>query len=102
MNNLFINPAYLKMLKDIFDSYCPEAEIWAYGSRVGGDAHDGSDLDLTVKSFNSEICSLGKLKELISGSNIPFFVDINEFDKLPESFQREIEKKFIVLYPNQQ
>lgn len=42
------------MLTDIFDSYCPDAEIWAYGSRVNGDAHDGSDLDLTVKSFNSD------------------------------------------------
>ncbi|MBO4441895.1 hypothetical protein J5834_07225 [bacterium] len=24
----------------------------AYGSRVNGDSHSGSDLDLTVKSFN--------------------------------------------------
>ena len=53
MSKLFLRPQYLKILTDIFESYCPEAEIWAYGSRVKGDAHEGSDLDMVVKSFNS-------------------------------------------------
>ena len=54
MGKLFIEPEYLKMLTDIFDNYCPNAKIWAYGSRVKGNAHSGSDLDLVVKSFNSD------------------------------------------------
>lgn len=86
------------MLTDIFDSYCPDAEIWAYGSRVNGDAHDGSDLDLTVKSFNSENKDLSVLKSLLSESNIPFIVDINEFDKLPQTFREEIKKDYLVIY----
>lgn len=45
MNKFFIKPYQQKILTDIFDVYCPNAEIWAYGSRVGGDAHSGSDLD---------------------------------------------------------
>lgn len=85
------------MLTDIFDSYCPDAEIWAYGSRVNGDAHDGSDLDLIVKSFNSKTANLAALKELLTESNIPFLVDINEFDKLSRTFQEEIKKNYIVL-----
>ena len=97
MNKLFIKPEHLKMLTDIFDSYCPDAEIWAYGSRVNGDAHDGSDLDLIVKSFNSKTANLAALKELLTESNIPFLVDINEFDKLSRTFQEEIKKNYIVL-----
>lgn len=97
MDKLFIEPKYLKMLTDIFDSYCPNAEIWAYGSRIKGEAHDGSDLDLVVKSFNSDDAYLFELKELINESNVPFLVDIHEFDKLPQSFQDEIKKDYIIL-----
>lgn len=86
------------MLTDIFDSYCPDAEIWAYGSRVNGDAHDGSDLDLTVKSFNSDNKDIPTLKRVLSESNIPFIVDINEFDKLPQTFREEIKKDYLVIY----
>ncbi len=100
MDKLFIKPKYLKMLTDIFDSYCPNAEIWAYGSRIKGDAHDGSDLDLVVKSFNSDNAYLFELKELINDSNVPFIVDIHEFDQLPKSFQDEIEKDYVVIYNN--
>lgn len=97
MNRLFIEPEYLEMLNEIFNNYCPKAEVWAYGSRIKGEAHSGSDLDLVVKSFNSDGCYLFELKELLSESNIPFFVDIHEFDKLPKSFQDEIKKDYVVI-----
>ncbi len=98
MNKLFIKPEHFKMLTDIFDSYCPDAEIWAYGSRVNGDAHDGSDLDLTVKSFNSDNKDIPTLKRVLSESNIPFLIDITEFDTLPSTFQKEIVKNYIKIY----
>ena len=101
MSNLFIKPQYLKMLTDIFDEYCPRAEIWAYGSRINGQAHDGSDLDLVVKTFNTNDIKAFQLKEIISNSNIPFLVDIQEFDNLPKSFQEEILKNYIVIYGKQ-
>lgn len=98
MDRLFIKPEQLKMLTDIFDNYCPNAEIWAYGSRIKGNAHLGSDLDLVVKNFNSKFAKLSELRQLINDSNIPFLVDINEFDKLPKSFQEEILKDYIVIF----
>ncbi len=85
------------MLKDILISYCPDAEIWAYGSRLNGDAHSGSDLDLVVKDFHSKNAKLYELKNLFSESNIPFTIDIQEFYKLPKSFQDEILKNYIIL-----
>ena len=98
MNNIFIKPYQQKILTDIFDEYCPNAEIWAYGSRVGGDAHSGSDLDLTIKSFNDVNCSIVELRRLITDSDIPFFVDINMFDSLPDSFKEEVLRNYIVFY----
>ena len=90
---------YYKMLVDIFSSYCPKAQIWMYGSRINGSSHSGSDLDLTVKSFNEAGKYLYELKKLLVESNIPFLIDINEFKNLPESFQAEIEKNYVEIYP---
>ena len=97
MSKLFLRPQYLKILTDIFESYCPEAEIWAYGSRVKGEAHDSSDLDMVVRSFNSNK-NIYKLRELINDSNIPILTDILEFEKLPKTFQEEIEKEYVIIY----
>ena len=92
---------YLNELYEIFGKYCPKAEIWAYGSRVNGDSHSGSDLDLTVKSFNVDGKYISKLKDLINDSDLPFLVDITDFEKLPESFKNEIHKNYIKIYPIQ-
>lgn len=98
MSELFIKDEYLTMLRDIFSQYCPHAEVWAYGSRLNGNAHEGSDLDLVVKSFNETNKNINELKELIRESNIPFLVDINLYSSLPQSFQEEINKKYIKIF----
>lgn len=96
-----LKPVYLNELYKIFQDYCPKAEIWAYGSRVNGDSHSGSDLDLTVKSFNDNNKCLSDLKNLLNDSDIPFLIDITEYEKLPSSFKEEIKKNYIKLYPNE-
>ena len=100
MDKLFIKPEHLKMFVDIFNSYCPSAEIWAYGSRLNGNAHEGSDLDLVVKKFNSPQKNVSELAGIINESNIPFLVDIHYYDDLPQSFQDEILKNYVVLFKN--
>ena len=98
MNNLFVADKYLEMLINIFEDYCPQVEVYAYGSRINGNAHDGSDLDLTIKNFPKDKY-LFELKELISESNVPFLVDINVFENLPQSFKDEIDKNNVKIYP---
>ncbi len=98
MDKLFIKEKYLKILLSIFEEYCPKAEIWAYGSRVDNSAHEGSDLDLAIKSFNDDTKNVDDLNKLLKESSIPFLVDIFEFDKMPASFQKEIEKNYVVIF----
>ena len=95
---LSIKEEYLNELKDIFNNYCPNAEIWAYGSRIKNDCHSGSDLDLVVKNFNDGTKNIIELRTLLNNSDIPFLIDINEFDKLPSYFQEEIKKEYIKLF----
>lgn len=97
MTNLFIESKYLNMLIEILEEYCPSCEVYAYGSRINNTAHEGSDLDLTIKKFPKDKY-LFELKEKISNSNIPFLIDLNLFDTLPESFKEEIEKNNIQIF----
>lgn len=95
---LNVRQKYLDELTNIFKNYCPKAEIWAYGSRLTDNCHSGSDLDLVVKSFNEKDKYLYELKELLNDSDIPFLIDIHEFDKLPQSFQAEILRSYVRVY----
>ena len=95
---LNVKEEYLKELKDIFTKYCPKAEIWAYGSRVKNDCHSGSDLDMVVKAFNEDNKHLCELKDLLNESDIPFLIDIQDFEKLPKYFQDEIKKEYVRIF----
>ena len=97
MSKLFVEQRHLEMLKNIFKEFCPEAKIYAYGSRINGRAHEGSDLDLTIKNFPKDKY-LFELKEILSESDIPFLVDVNLYENLPNSFKEEIEKNNIEIF----
>lgn len=99
MNKISVEKKYLEMLYNILNKFCPKSEVLAYGSRINGKSHDGSDLDLTIKNFPRDKY-LFELKKEISESNIPFLIDINLFETLPQSFKDEIEKNNIKIYPN--
>ena len=98
MNNLFVDAKYLDILIAIFKEYCPNIEVFAYGSRLSQKAHEGSDLDVIIKNFPNDK-HLFELKEIISRSNIPFLVDINLYEKIPQSLQEEFEKNNVKIYP---
>lgn len=78
-------------------------EVWAFGSRVSGAAHSGSDLDLVVRSRHLQkipIDVLLSLKEKIRESNIPILVELHDWARLPESFHQNIETHYEVLFSN--
>lgn len=92
---------YKNMLLSLFEEANMHIEVWAYGSRVTGDAHAGSDLDLVVLAQNNEPLPLDFLNDLqrrIRESNIPILVELRDFYRLPESFQKSIEAEHEVLF----
>jgi predicted nucleotidyltransferase len=98
MTEIFIEKRHLTELTGIFERLSPKALVWAFGSRTDGSAHPGSDLDLAIVEYGGEDANYMELKEALTESNIPFLIDIFELHKLPESFQREIRRNFVVLY----
>ncbi len=102
MDRIFIEKRHLKLLHEIFQELCPNAVIWAYGSRINGRAHVGSDLDLAIIKFGENACTFSELREALTESNIPFLVDLFELKKLPKSFQSQIEQNYVVIFDGQQ
>lgn len=92
-------------LIQFFSAVSIPIEVWAYGSRVNGTAHEGSDLDLVIRSQNLKPLPLdvyAALSEKIKNSNIPILVELRDWAMLPESFHRNIEQQYEVLFSNQE
>ena len=97
---LDVKPPYREQVERLLREHLPAVEVWAYGSRINGKSHDGSDLDLVLRGpglapLPSE--ALGQLEEAFRESNIPFLIEARDWARLPESFHREIERNYIVL-----
>ncbi len=85
----------------IFNTADIPIEVWAYGSRVKGGAHDGSDLDLVVRSADLSKIPMETyidLCEKIRDSQIPILVELRDWAMLPESFHKNIAAHHEVLY----
>ena len=92
-----------KILVDIFERVDLNFEVWAYGSRVNGHAHDASDLDLVLRTIDlnpMEIELYERVIEDIRESNIPLIVELRDWAYLPDYFHREILREYEILYSN--
>ena len=90
---------YRDQLEALLREHVPGVEVWAYGSRVNGESHDGSDLDLVLRGPALEPLDGGfyDLLEAIEKSNVPILVQAHDWAMLPESFHREIERDYVVV-----
>jgi predicted nucleotidyltransferase len=101
MPKLELRPEYQEIVQRLLASHVPDSEVWAYGSRVTGHAHDGSDLDLVVRDPVEPARSqknLATLRAAFSESDLPIRVDVFDWSRLPEDFRREIEKAHVVVW----
>ena len=90
---------YREQLEALLREQVPGVEVWAYGSRVNGRSHEGSDLDLVLRGPALEPLDgdFYDLLEAIEKSNIPILVQAHDWAMLSESFHREIERAYVVV-----
>ncbi len=100
---LDLNSRYVAMVHELIARCLPPAvAVWAYGSRVNGNAYDGSDLDLVLRTPDLAALPAGVLsrfREALTESNLPIFVDVHDWATLPESFHPRILARYEVLRP---
>lgn len=78
--------------------YLPEGSLlWAYGSRVKGQNHEASDLDLCAEMPNANPDALTALRLALQDSNIPIFVQVMDWHDIPESFRENILKSRVLM-----
>ena len=99
-DRLHLSARHRRVLEALFREHLPDVEVWAYGSRVNGLGHDGSDLDLVLRGPGLEEVPLDRLmdfEEAVRESTIPCLVEARDWARLPERFHREIEREYVVL-----
>ena len=100
-NSLHLSLKYRQVIEKMVLRFIPDVEVWAYGSRVTGKNHDGSDLDLILRGPNLEKIDAFQLQdftEAIKESTIPILVEARDWARVPKRFHKEINDNHYVLY----
>ena len=99
-SGLHLRPRHRRLIEELARKHLPGTEIWAYGSRVNGQSHDGSDLDLVLRGpglAETPSLQLGEFEEALRDSTLPFLVEVHDWARLPERFHPQIEREYAVM-----
>ena len=97
---LHLSARHRATLEALLQEHLPDAEVWAYGSRVNGESHDGSDLDLVLRGpglAKIDAMRYADFLEAVGESTIPFLVEAHDWARLPETFHSGIERDHVVM-----
>lgn len=86
-----LTPAQRQQVQALLEHYLPGTTVWAFGSRVTFKARPDSDLDLVAVTTPEQKAKVSALKEAFEESDLPFRVDLLEWDEIPENFRKNIE-----------
>lgn len=99
---LHLPDPWLQRVRAILQAYLPDAEVWAYGSRVNGDYYEASDLDLVARfpeavEKSKRFSALDEAKDAFTESNLPIIVQIVDWNAIPQSFRDEISAGYALV-----
>lgn len=97
MTDIQLSNDELNIVKNIL-SDLKNCQVFAFGSRVNGNAKPYSDLDLVIKSDDKlDFTTMTDLKERFSNCDLVFRVDICEWEDLDDDFKKSIENELIFI-----
>lgn len=97
---LHLSSKHRAMIETLLLKHLPGVEVWAYGSRVSGRGHDGSDLDLVLRGPGLKEIPAGQVRNFVDAvrdSAVPFLVEVRDWARLNERLHGEIERGYVVL-----
>ena len=100
MPTLDLDSRHFRLLLELLNLHAPEAEVWAFGSRVDGSGHAASDLDLVLRNpanLTQPQKRLAALRGALIESNLPMSVDVLDWARIPDDFRREIERQHVIV-----
>lgn len=92
-------PAHQAIVRAILQAHLPEgAKIWIFGSRARGTTKKYADLDLAVDAGHRlPLRDLIELEDAFVQSDLPFKVDIVDWENIDPGFARAIEADRLLL-----
>jgi predicted nucleotidyltransferase len=97
-----ISSRQLETIKRILGEYVGDCEVRAFGSRVNGSAKGYSDIDVAVIGPNKmERRTKMLLREAFEESDLPFRVDIIDYNRASDEFRAIINAKYEILQKKQ-
>ncbi len=88
----------LEIVVNILKKHTSSFEILVFGSRYNGNVHDHSDLDLAIKGPHKiDILYIADIRDEFQNSDLPFRVDIVDFNSISPEFQAVILKNSVSL-----
>jgi type I restriction enzyme S subunit len=95
-----IRPEHRAIVIAILSRIIPDAAVLAFGSRVTGSAKKSSDLDLAIKTETKiDKKKLQMLAAAFEESDLPYRVDLVDWNGISENFRTIIEKSVEVMIP---
>lgn len=85
---------HLSAIRNILHDYVPHCEVRVFGSRITTNAKEYSDLDIAIvgkKPIDYSI--IAEIKEAFQKSDLPFRVDVLDWNTISPEFRTVIEKK---------
>ena len=94
---LTLTASELALIQQLLKDHIPNTTVWAYGSRVNGNARPSSDLDLVAFVDPEQPLAIANLREAFEESNLPFRMDLFTWDQIPEAFRDTISARYVVV-----
>jgi predicted nucleotidyltransferase len=88
----------LAIVRQILQQFIPDCEVRAFGSRANGNAKPYSDLDLAIigkEKIKRRTKTL--IREAFAISDLPFRVEILDYNAISEEFRQIIDKQYEVI-----
>ncbi|MDR3328663.1 MAG: nucleotidyltransferase domain-containing protein [Prevotellaceae bacterium] len=96
--NIDISYTDYELLLSLLQRYAADATVWAFGSRVKRTSRPQSDLDLAVSIAHNRYAVLADLREAFDEANLPFRVDVMDWDSLPENMKDNICQERVAIW----
>ncbi len=98
-----LSPHYLQIILQLIQQHLPQADVWAFGSRVTWTAKDYSDLDLVLKAQQPlPPKRFFQFQEALEESDLPIKVDVLDWHQISTEFRENIKKRYDVIYTPKQ
>ena len=93
---------YREMVLHILKKHIPDEKVWVFGSRAKRTANNSSDLDLVIVSKDKiSPRVMAALNFDFEESDLPFKVDILDWQNISDEFKQVIKENYIVFFNGQ-